>query len=279
MEAEVRSLLLNKGVCHTHLRSYHFKNWLREAYLAEGTSTLPNKDRCRNLVDLTQYTCYNGEITMDMSWIIIVLVPNVNTDTWGVGFLETLWKMVEAIIDNRLKSCINFHDVLHGFCAGRGMGAAILELKLAHELVKIYQYPLSLVFLDRRKEYDNLELIRLLTTMEGYGAGTHICGILAEFWEHQEVVTRKNGYHGPCFQGKGRKPQGGLILSTLFNMVVENVLHNYLSMTIKDKLFAHDGLGLTLGRCMGMFDADEVLVGSQKPECLQGALTVIIVLF
>ena len=50
----VRRLRLNKAGGHTHLRAYHFKKWLREAYLLEGTPTPPNPEIWRKLVDLTQ---------------------------------------------------------------------------------------------------------------------------------------------------------------------------------------------------------------------------------
>ena len=59
--------------------------------------------------------------------------------------------MVAAIIDTLLKACINLHDVLHGFRAGRGKGTSTLELKLAQELAIIDQEPFFLVFLDLRK--------------------------------------------------------------------------------------------------------------------------------
>ena len=59
-EAEVESavlhLRLNKVGGHTHLRAEKFKKCMREAYLAEGTSSpTPNSERYINLVDLTQY--------------------------------------------------------------------------------------------------------------------------------------------------------------------------------------------------------------------------------
>ena len=83
------------------------------------------------------------------------------------------------------------------------MGEAILELKLSQDLVSIDQYPLFLVFLDLRKAYYTLDQVCIFTTLEGYGSGSHMCGILAELWERQEFVTWKNGYHGPHFQEKG----------------------------------------------------------------------------
>ena len=44
----------------------------------------------------------------------------------GVSRLETLWKVVEAIIDTRLRVSISFHDVLRSLCAGREIGTTIL---------------------------------------------------------------------------------------------------------------------------------------------------------
>ena len=34
----------------------------------------------------------------ELSWTILVLLPKVQTDTSGIGLLEVLWKVVEAII-------------------------------------------------------------------------------------------------------------------------------------------------------------------------------------
>ena len=62
--------------------------------------------------------------------------------------MELLCKVVEAIIDNRLRASIRLHDILHGFCAGRGTGTAILEMKLMQELDSMDQDSIYLFFLD-----------------------------------------------------------------------------------------------------------------------------------
>ena len=102
---------------------------------------------------------------------------------------------------------------------------------------------------------------------------------MAEFWEWQEVVTCKNGYNGPHFQTKRGKTQGSLISPTLFNLVVYNVIRNWMYMIVERKFVFNYGLGLEVGWYMGMFYADDGLVGSQDLEWLQGALNVLIVLF
>ena len=45
-----------------------------------------------------------------------------------------MWKVVAVIFNRRLTSSITFHDVLHGFQAGRGTGTATLEAKLLQQL-------------------------------------------------------------------------------------------------------------------------------------------------
>ena len=58
---------------------------------------------------------------------------------------------VEAMIDTCIKKVVQFQDVLHIFCAGRGTGTAIMELKIAHDFASVDQDPLFLVLLDQRK--------------------------------------------------------------------------------------------------------------------------------
>ena len=58
-----------------------------------------------------------------------------------------------------------------------------MELNLTQELASIYQSSLFLVFLYLRKAYDTVVQERLLPTLEGYGAGPRLCGILETFWD------------------------------------------------------------------------------------------------
>ena len=64
-------------------------------------------------------------------WMILFLISKENMDTRGIGLLESLWKVVEELIDTRPRASFRLHNVLHWFHAGRRMGTAILELNLA----------------------------------------------------------------------------------------------------------------------------------------------------
>ena len=60
----------------------------------------------------------------------MVLIPKVNADTQDIVLLEVLWILLEAVMDNRIKTVVQFHYILNGFSAGIGEGAAIMYLKL-----------------------------------------------------------------------------------------------------------------------------------------------------
>ena len=120
----------------------------------------------------------------------MVLIPKIATDTRGVGLLETLWKVLEAIIDPHLYASLQFHDVLHKFRVVRVTGTDIVDLNLAQELARIYHDPLFLVFLHLRKAYDIIDRDRLIHTLERYGAGPGLCELMENFWSQQKVVPR-----------------------------------------------------------------------------------------
>ena len=157
-----------------------------------------------------------------------------------------------------------------------GTGLVILELDLEQELASVDQDLLLLVFLDLQKSYNNIDHGRLLTTLEGYGAGPHICRILEVFWNQKEVITHQNGYHNQHYKGTQGSNQDGLILPTLFNLIVNNVVQNWLVMMVEYQLFAQEVLVLAVWRCMVLFYNDNYMVGLRYSEWLQFALNVLI---
>ena len=80
------------------------------------------------------------------------------------------------VIDTRIKSLVQFHDLLHRFCVERGTETAVVELKPFHDLVSVEQNPIVLTSLDLSKVYDNIDWGRLLQNIKGYGAGPKLQG-------------------------------------------------------------------------------------------------------
>ena len=75
-------------------------------------------------VELMQTAFRDGELAEEATWQAVVLIPKGKGDYRGIGLVEVMWKVVAVILNRRLTSSITFHDVLHGFRAGRGTGTA-----------------------------------------------------------------------------------------------------------------------------------------------------------
>ena len=154
-----------------------------------------------------------------------------------------------------------------------------MELNLTQELASMDQDPLFLLFLDLRKAYDTVNRYRLLITLEGSRAGPRMCGVLETFCDCQKVVPRQNGFYGPAFPATRGTIQGKLVSLTLFNVVVYNVIRTWIDMTLEDQRVAHDGLGETVGQCLGVFYSDYGMIGSRDLDLLQHAMNVLVGLF
>ena len=82
-----------------------------------------------------------------------------------------MWKIVTVILNRRFTSSTTFHDVLHGFRAGRGTGTATLKAKLLQQLAAMREEVLYVIFLDLTKAYYALDRSRCLDILEGFGVG------------------------------------------------------------------------------------------------------------
>ena len=122
-------------------------------------------------MDIVQHMRQTGEIPQDLGLTVLIPIPKGITDTRGIGLLETIWKVVEALIHTHLRASLQFHDVLHGFQDGRWTGTSTMYLKLAQEIPSIDHNPLLLVFLELQNNYETMERDPLIQILEGYGAG------------------------------------------------------------------------------------------------------------
>ena len=59
-------------------------------------------------------------------------------------------------------------------------------------------------------------------------------------------------------------------------MALESVVKHWLSITLEDESAVHDSNRMVEGRSLGIFYANDGLIGLRKPEWLQGYLNVLI---
>ena len=58
------------------------------------------------LIDIVQHMCSTGDFPQELGWTVLVLIPKGTTHTQGIGLLEILWKVVEALIETRLRASL-----------------------------------------------------------------------------------------------------------------------------------------------------------------------------
>ena len=148
------------------------------------------------MVDLVQTAFREGDLAEESTWQAVVLIPKGKGDSRGIGLVEVMWKVVAVILNRRFTSSITFHDVLHGFRAGRGTGTATLEAKLIQQLSSIREEVLYVIFLDPTKAYDPLDRSRCLEILEDYDVVPSARRLLKTYWRRLAMVARVGRYYG-----------------------------------------------------------------------------------
>ena len=92
-------------------------------------------------------------------------------------------------------------------------------------------------------------------------------------------MLRQNDFHGLDFTATGGTTQGGLVSPTLFNVVEDNVIRSWMAMMVEYQRVYHDGLGDTVRRCLGVFYAENCMVGSRNSDWLQHVMNVLARIF
>ena len=131
------------------MRAEDLKGWLAAARRGDKERETPTKDgggggeserrteverHWERVVELVQTAFRDGDLAEEATWQVVVLILKGKGDYRGIGLVEVMWKVMAVILNCRLTSSITFHDVLHGFRAGRGTGTATLEAKLLQQL-------------------------------------------------------------------------------------------------------------------------------------------------
>ena len=168
-----------------------------------------------------------GDLAEESTWQAVVLIPKGKGDYRGIGLVEVMWKVVAVILNLRFTSSITFHDVLHEFRAGRGMGTTTFKAKLIQQLAAMREEVLYVIFLDLTKAYDALDRSRCLEILEGYGVGPGARGLLTTYWRRLTMVARAGGYYGEAFKGARGVTQGDPLSPTIFNVVVDAVVRHW----------------------------------------------------
>ena len=81
------------------------------------------------------------------------------------------------------------------------------------------------IFLDLHKAYDALDRDIYMEILKGCRVGPQACRVFCAFWGRLHIVACAGGYYGAAFQEFRGVTQGDPIPLTIFNVVVDTVVH------------------------------------------------------
>ena len=103
------------------MRVEHLRKWIRGAIWEED----PDNTHRRKVVEISQTNFCNGTLAYENTQQTVVFIPKgYRWEFRGVGLVEVLWKTIPGLLNQCFTSAIRFHDVLHGFRAGRSTGTS-----------------------------------------------------------------------------------------------------------------------------------------------------------
>ena len=144
-------------------------------------------------MNIVQTAFIVGVLAEEATWQVVVLIPKGVGNYCGIGLMEVVWKVIVVIINCLITASITYHDFLHGFRAGRGMGTATLEVRLIHQITAMREEVLCTIFMNLHKAYDALDRYRCLDILEGYGIGPRALHLLRRYWERIQMMARAGG--------------------------------------------------------------------------------------
>ena len=109
---------------------------------------------------MIQMAFQEDELAEEAAWKVLVLIPKRGVEYRSIGLVEVMWKAVAVIINHHFTAPINYHDSLHRFRAGCGMGTATIEVNLLHQVAALREAVIHVILMELHKAYNALDRSR-----------------------------------------------------------------------------------------------------------------------
>jgi hypothetical protein len=248
---------------------------MKRAEELEDINTIAG-NQWRALVKLVQMVWNKGRIPPQLGWIITVLIPKGGGGYRGIGLLEPIWKVIECVIDHRLKAIV-LHDSVHSCHNRRGTGTAVIEAKLTQQLAHIKQCPFYGVFVDLTKAFDAMDRERCLQLILEYRVGPNMQRLIPHFWDEATNLCRASGNYGVPFKSGHGVTQGGPLSAKLFNIIVNAVVQEWHHI-LQSEMFEdnEEEMDRMMAALYAIFYVDDAYVAARDPVFLQCTLDALV---
>jgi hypothetical protein len=174
----------------------------------------------------------------------------------GIRLLEHALKILERVVETRVRRIVKIDDLQFGFMAGKGTTDAIFIVRQLQEKFLAKKKDLWMAFVDLEKAFDRVPREVVWWALRNLGVDEWLVSVIRAMYADTSTMVRLNGRVSKGFGVRVGLHQGSVLSPLLFIIVMEALSRNFREGLPMELLYADD---LVL-----IADSEELLVEKIK---------------
>ena len=158
----------------------------------------------------------------------------------GIKLMSHAMKILERVIETRLRQVVNISDEQFGFMPGRSTTDAIFALRMLMEKYREGQKELHCVFIDLEKAYDRVPREELWYCMRKSGVAEKYVRVVKDMYDNSETAVRCAAGTTMGFKVEVGLHQGSALSPFLFALLMDRLTDEIRQESPGIMLFADD---------------------------------------
>ena len=198
------------------------------------------------VTDLCNMIVKEGSIPSDWtkSWLVTVYKGKGDAlecgSYRGMKLLDQVMKVLERVIEARLRNRVNINDMQFGFSAGKGTVDAIFILRQVQEKFLEKNKELWMAFVDLEKAFDRVPREVLWWAMRKLGVDEWMVNVIKSMYEGATTAVKCRSGESKEFDVKVGVHQGSVLSPLLFIIVLEALSKEFREGLPWELLYADD---------------------------------------
>ena len=127
----------------------------------------------------------------------------------GIKLLDHVLKVLERVLEARLRKTVKIDDMQFGFSPGKGTTDAIFIVRQVEEKLLGKQKELWMAFVDLEKAFDRVPREVLWWALRHVGVEEWMVNVINSLYEGFTTAVKRNGEESESFEVKGNELQSG----------------------------------------------------------------------
>jgi hypothetical protein len=198
------------------------------------------------VTDLCNAIVKEGKIPEDwnMSWMVNVYKGKGDAmecgSYRGIKLLDHVMKVLERVIEGRVRKIVKIDDMQFGFMSGKGTTDAIFIVRQLQEKYLAKNKELWMAFVDLEKAFDRVPREVVWWALRKLGVDEWIVSVIKAMYEDATTSVRVNGRESKGFRVKVGVHQGSVLSPLLFIIVLEALSREFRAGLPMELLYADD---------------------------------------